>query len=210
MNTNRAPLVTIAAVAAVSSVAVLFVVAMSAGWEMMILLVICAGVLSVVALFFGRGVTATGLSIADKRLEGQAEKYRHIEAVLKFGIDPNGYQPMRQLQASQQAAPVVDERYTDKRRGVALKLLNATIDSDKYGAKSQKVMTQADAAQVGIIADDWSSGVGYLCAYFNVITGNKGTLITNDKTASRIMADVAAVQQTVTDSAVMALPESKR
>lgn len=199
---NRTPILIVIS-ASVMLVGILFVVAMQAGVLTMVLLVVCVGALCWLALIAFRGFTAT-------RLTWQTERNRHDEAVIKMGHMPDTYLPIpRQAQL---AAPVpqIDARYTDPRRAVALRLLNATLDSDKYGPRSAKIMTQADAAQVGIIADDWSSGVGYLCAFFHVATGNKGTLITNEKTASRIMADVASVARDVTDSAVAALPEVRR
>jgi hypothetical protein len=100
---SRAPLYIILAIFSLIVVFGLFAVAMQAGVGMMILLVICAGVLGGIALFVFRGITATGLAIADKRLQSRAEDYRHTEAVLKLGHMPETYEP---IQRQQIAAPV--------------------------------------------------------------------------------------------------------
>jgi ABC-type multidrug transport system fused ATPase/permease subunit len=203
--TTRAPLLFVLIMVISIAVISLFAVAIQAGWEMMVLLVLCALALSTILLWFSRGVTATGLAIADKRLSANAEQHRHIEAVLKLGHSPKDYTPIeRQIAAPAQAAPVV--QLADPRREHALRLLNATLDSDKYGPRSTKIMTQKDAGAVGIIADDWSAAVAYLFL-FGVATGNTGTIIKDSRNVSRLMADVARDKQDNEASAVMGLPE---
>jgi len=188
----------------------LFAVAMQTGVGMMILLVLCAGALSAIMLVAFRGFTAT-------RLTWQIESNRHDEAVLKLGHDPETYQLIERQ--AQLPAPVqaVEVKPVDPRREHALRLLTATLDSDakdkqgalKYGPKSVKVMTQADAGAVGMIADDWSAAVSYLFL-FGVATGNTGTIIKDQRNVSRLMSDVARDRQDNEASAVMGLPERKR
>ena len=185
----------------------LFAVAMQAGTGMMILLVICAGVLGAIALVVFRGVTATGLAIADKRLQSRAEDYRHTEAVLRLGHMPGDYQPItRQIAAplevqQQIAAP------PDPRREHALRLLTATIESAKYGPDATRLMPQKEAGTIGIIADDWSAGVSYLFAY-GVMTGSAGTLIKDERNVARLIADVARGRENAEASGVLALPKN--
>jgi len=104
--TSRAPLLFVLIMVISIAVISLFAVAIQAGWEMMVLLVLCALALSTIALWFSRGVTATGLAIADKRLSANAEQHRHIEAVLKLGHNPKDYTPIeRQITTPVQTAP---------------------------------------------------------------------------------------------------------
>jgi hypothetical protein len=174
----------------------------------MILLVACIVALCLIGRWFASGISKTVEVVADKRLASQAESNRHIESVLKMGYAPKVYTPV-QIQSSiasvqqQIAAPV------DPRRDKALRLLNETIESDKYGPKSGRIMTQADAGAVGIIADDWSAAVAYLFA-FGVATGNSGTIIIDKRNVSRLMADVARNVQDAEASGVMAIPEARR
>jgi Zn-dependent protease with chaperone function len=206
MTTTNRPILFFTVMLISIAVISLFAVAIEAGWEMMVLLVLCALALSTIALWFSRGVTATGLAIADKRLSANAEQHRHIEAVLKLGHNPKDYTPIeRQIAAPVQVAPVA-QALPDPRRDKALNLLNATIDSDKYGPRSTKIMTQNDARAAGIIADDWSAAVAYLFM-FGVATGNTGTIIKDSRNVSRLMADVARDKQDNEASAVMGLPE---
>jgi len=105
--TVNKPLIIFAVMAGVFVTAFVFVVAMTAGVGMMILLVLCVAALSVIALWFSRGVTATGLAIADKRLAANAEQHRHVEAVIKLGYSPHDYAPVeRQLATTAQGAPM--------------------------------------------------------------------------------------------------------
>jgi hypothetical protein len=201
---SRTPLYIILSIAALIMVFGLFAVAMQAGVGMMILLVICAGVLGAIALIVFRGVTQTALAIADKRLQSRAEDYRHVEAVLRLGHAPDTYEPIQR----QIAAPVEAQQQiaapADPRREHALRLITATIESDKYGTIATRLMPQKEAGTVGIIADDWSAGVAYLFAY-GVMTGNGGTLIKDGRNVARLMADVARGRENVESGAVMSL-----
>lgn len=102
-----------------------------------------------------------------------------------------------------QPTRAIDEKFTDPARGIALQLLSATIESPdkRYGPHGTQIITQADAGNIGIIADDWSEGVRYLRSNYDVITiEGKGTFTTKNKTISRVMADTA----------VMSLPKVTR
>jgi hypothetical protein len=214
--TNRAPLLVLSAIGVMIVVMVLFATAMEAGVGMMILLVACIVALCLIGRWFASGISKTVEVVADKRLASQAESNRHIESVLKMGYAPKVYTPV-QIQSGiapaqpQIAAPV------DPRRDKALRLLNETIESDikdkggalRYGPKSGRIMTQADAGAVGIIADDWSAAVAYLFA-FGVATGNSGTIILDKRNVSRLIADVARNVQDAEASGVMAIPETRR
>jgi hypothetical protein len=212
--TNRAVPYVLAFMAALIVTLALFATAMSAGVGMMILLVACIVAICLIGRWFASGVSKTVEVVADKRLASQAESNRHSEAekkivvdLVKLGYHPNDFSPLRpQISAPVQpqiSAPV------DPRRDKALRLLNETIESDKYGPKSGRIMTQADAGAVGIIADDWSAAVAYLFA-FGVATGNSGTIILDKRNVSRLMADVARNVQDAEASGVMAIPEARR
>jgi hypothetical protein len=193
-------------IVAVPTVAILFVVAIQAGPAVLVLLVVCVGLLSWIAQRFASSLFGLIQSYA-------TAKYQHAEQMANKGVLVVGRGfPQYNVKQAQIAAPAPQAAQLsppDPRREHALRLLSATVESDKYGPKSVKVMTQKDAGAVGIIADDWSAAVNYLFL-FGVATGNTGTIIKDSRNVARLLADVARDAKDNEVSAVMALPENKR
>jgi hypothetical protein len=164
--TNRAPLFVLSALGVMIVVMVLFATAMEAGVGMMILLVICAGVLGAIGLVVFRGVTSTGLAIADKRLQSRAEDYRHIETVLKLGYTPESYEPVK-LQIEAHAEPdggSLQESETEQYRPLALQLVGVT--HEKLGSQSKQLIPFNRCAVEKIAPFDdvnaWTNARGWL------------------------------------------------
>jgi hypothetical protein len=208
---SRVPFVIVGVVTVVIAVVILFVVAIGAGVGTVILLVVVVIALAFISATLYRIFVEAWIKFAGMKLKhaeaGNAFELAKLQvdvAKLRLEYDhmPRLSAPVQEQQVAQQAPP-------DPRREHALRLLSATLDSDKYGPRSQKIMTQADAGKIGIIADDWSAAVAYLFL-FGVATGNTGTIIKDSRNVSRLMADVARDKQDSEASGVMALPEVKR
>jgi len=164
--TERPILLALVAVAALITVLALFGAAMEAGVGMMILIVLCAGVLGAIGLVVFRGVTTTGLAIADKRLQSRAEDYRHIETVLKLGYTPESYEPVK-LQIEAPAEPdggSLQESETEQYRPLALQLVGVT--HEKLGAQSKQLIPFNRCAIEKIAPFDdvnaWTNARGWL------------------------------------------------
>lgn len=124
-----------------------------------------------------------------KKLEIQLQNNR-----LMWELHAKYDQPKQITAPKTQAA--IDDKFTDPARDIALRLLSATIESTdkRYGPHGTQIMTQADAGKIGIIANDWSAAVRYLSNNYDVFTiEGRGTVTQNNKTVSRIMADVAVM-----------------
>jgi hypothetical protein len=187
---TRAPLVVVASIAALAVVFGLFAITIGAGiWTFIafvfVVIVLCFIVAGLYRVFIEAWIKYAGM------------KYKQED--LRFAHAREMYKLQAQYEQRQITAPLVsatpDKKYTDPARPIALKLLSATIDDIvNYGPKSKQLMTQADAAPIGIIADDWSLAVAYLCSNYGMYTQTgKGTFTPKDKTISRVMADAAAV-----------------
>lgn len=159
-------------------------------------------VVVIAALFLGlaayRFFINSWLRFADMKVKQAGEQHQHERLMFEL---KHKYSPQQQI-AAPQAQPAIDGKYTDPARPIAIRLLTETIESNKtnkdgsrkYGASGTQIITQADASELGIIADDWSSGVEYLRSNYDVLTiDGKGTFTTKNKTISRVMADTAVM-----------------
>jgi hypothetical protein len=191
----RLPYAIILGIAITAAVFGLFAITIGAGIWTFVLFVIVVIVLCFIGVALYRFFIDAWLKWAGMKFKQIDAQNQHERLMIELK-----YKYVAQLPAPQSQSPrTVDEKYTDPARDVALRLLSATIESTdkKYGPKGTQVMTQADAGAIGIIANDWSAAVAYLCSNYDVLTiDGKGTYTTKNKTISRVMADTAVMQLT--------------
>lgn len=186
---QKTPYIVIGVIAIGAIVFGLFAITIGAGVFLQFILVVAA------VLLFGGAIykiyAATYLQVAAMNYKREDLHLAHEREMCRLKAQ---YAPAPQLAAPKSNS--VDDKFTDPARAIALQLLSATIESTdkRYGPKGTQIMTQADANAIGIIPNDWSSAVTYLCSNYDVLAiDGKGTFTTKNKTVGRVLADTAVM-----------------
>jgi hypothetical protein len=194
MTTPRAPLLIAFLIVAVPTVAILFVVAIQSGPVVLVLLVVCVGVLSWIALRFARALFGLIQSYA-------TAKYEHAEAMANKGVlvVGRGFPEYRTRQAQITSPQIPQHKQIEwkpeleKWRWTAVDYVALTIDT--LGRDSKKLISANEAQKL----DDWKSAgrvqnafdflSGNLLAYVKMTGGKQeGTYIQDEMNAGELMA----------------------
>jgi hypothetical protein len=169
---------------------------------------IAACVALVCAFLFFSWLTARNVVVplGELTLKHKEAKYKHEEAMAKFN---------RPVDVP--ALPAPDRLSSDARYSDALKLVEATLRSEKYGPQAVKIISADDAQAAGVMnRTQRQQAVSFLAWKFGVYTvdaegkeGN-GTKCPSGVTVMDIYRALVADRSAALDSAVMALPEVKK